>query len=101
MFSRKDKIIKLWSPSSSSSRLVQTSKSKSKSKRKLRNKKQAYAKERTKQREHLNEEIAFINKLREEGSISEDIYTRYQKLLEIGYEQRIQETREKYGFSNL
>ena len=101
MFNRKDEMVKQWRPPSSSSALVQNSKGELKSWKKLRNKKQAYAKERTKQQEHMNKEIAFVNKLREEGSINEDIHERYQKLLEIGYAQKIRETREKYGFTNL
>ena len=66
--------------------------------RKLQKTRRAYIKERTKQREHLNGEIAGLDKLLKEGSIDEDIYPRLKKLLEMGYEQKRRETREMYGF---
>jgi uncharacterized protein YecT (DUF1311 family) len=67
--------------------------------RKLQKTRRAYIKERTKQREDLNTEIAGLDKLLKEGYIHKDIHVRLKKLLEIGYEQKRQETREKYGFA--
>ena len=69
--------------------------------RKLQKIRQDYTRERTKQREHLNKELAVVEKLLEEGSISEDIRARYKKMLELGYTQKRRETREKYGFIPL
>ncbi len=100
MFKRKNKITNQLLSSIKSSKPVQTCKKEAKSWRKLRNKRHAYTKERIKQREHLNKEIACVNKLRKEGSISKDIHARYLKMLEIGYAQKIQETRDKHGFAN-
>jgi hypothetical protein len=68
---------------------------------KKRNNKHVYSKERKKQRKHLNKEIAGVNKLLKEGAISKDIHSRYLKMLEMGYAQKIQETRDRYGFTNL
>ena len=66
--------------------------------RKLQKTKRTYIKERIKQQEHLNTEIAGLDKLLKESSIDEDTHARLKKLLAIGYEQKRQETREKYGF---
>ena len=67
---------------------------------KLRDARRSYAKERTKQREHLNQEVASMDKLLEENSIDKNTHARYKKLVEMGYVKKRQETREKYGFSN-
>jgi len=67
--------------------------------RKLQKTRQAYIKERTKQREHLTREIASLDRLLKESSIDEDIYVRLKKLLEMGNEQKRQETREIFGFT--
>jgi hypothetical protein len=66
--------------------------------RKLQKNRRTYIKERMKQQEHLNREIAGVDKLLKEGSIDEDIHARLKKLLEIGYVQKRQETREKFAF---
>ncbi len=88
-------------PSAQSSKLVQTFKKEARPWRKLRNNRHVYSIERTKQRNQLNEEISCLNKLREQGAISEDIYARYMRMLEIGYAQKIQEVRDKFGFTNI
>ncbi len=67
--------------------------------RKLRNVKRSYLRERLKQRQHLNEEISRLDTLLKEGVIDEDTHKRLRKLLEMGYQQKRQETRLKYGFS--
>ncbi|MGB9959084.1 MAG: hypothetical protein ACPLKQ_00995 [Candidatus Bathyarchaeales archaeon] len=60
--------------------------------------KRSYFRERVQQRQHLNREFDRLDKLLKENVIDEDIYKRLRKLLEIGYQQKIQETRRKYGF---
>ncbi len=67
--------------------------------RKLQKTRRAYIKERIKQQEHFNSEIACLDKLLDESSIDEDIHVRLKKLLEIGYERKRRETREKHGFT--
>jgi hypothetical protein len=46
----------------------------------------------------MNEEIANVNEMLKDGSISKDIHERYLKLLEIGYAKKVQETRIRFGF---
>jgi len=100
MINRKFRISKqLWS-STQLSNLTETSKKETKQWLKLRNKKNAYRKERARQKKHLNKEIAIVNKLFRDGSISEDIHLRYLRMLDMGYEQKIKETRNKFGFPN-
>lgn len=65
---------------------------------KLERAKHSYFKERVQQRQHLNKEFTRLDELLRENVIDEDIYRRLRKLLEIGYQQKIQETRRKYGF---
>lgn len=59
----------------------------------------AYIKERIEQQEHLNIEVAGLNKRLKENSIDEDTHARLNNMLEIVYEQKRQETIEKYGFT--
>ena len=66
--------------------------------RKLQKTRRVYIKERTEQRERLNRGIAGLDRLLKENSIDEDTYARLKKLLEIGYKQKRQETREMCGF---
>ena len=68
--------------------------------RNLQKKRRSYLKERTKQKEHLNSQIAHLEKLLSDKSINEDTYTRLKKLLEMSYEQEREATREKHGFTN-
>ena len=99
MFNRKDEIGKKWRPASSPFKaLFHCAEKEEIAHRKLQKTRRAYIKERTKQQEHLNGEIAGLDKLLKEGSIDEDMYPRLKKLLEIGYEQKRRETREMYGF---
>jgi len=70
-------------------------------KRDFKGKRRSYLKERTKQKEHLNSQIANLEKLLNDKSINEDTYARYKKLLEMSYEQEREATREKYGFTNF
>jgi hypothetical protein len=100
MFNKKDEVVSKWRPSSQFTALFHICTRETRAQRKLQKAKRAYAKERTKQREHLTKETAAVDKLLEEGSISEDIHTRYRKMLERGYAQKLRETREKYGFKN-
>jgi hypothetical protein len=69
--------------------------------RKLQKTRRAYTKERTKQREHLNREVARLDRLMKDKSIDEDTHARLNKILKIFYEQKLQETRKKYGFKTL
>lgn len=69
--------------------------------RNFKEKRRSYLKERTKQKEHLNSQIANLEKLLNDKSINEDTYARYKKLLEMSYEQEREATREKYGFTNF
>lgn len=66
--------------------------------RKLQKTRRAYIKERQKEREHLSREISALERLLKENSIDDYTYARYKKLLEMGYEQKRQQTRERYGF---
>ena len=100
MFNRRYRITKQVHSSSHSQKLDVNCEKEVKHCGKLRKNKHAYSKERNKQREHLNKEIAGVNKLLKEGSISQDIHSRYLKMLEMGYVQKIQETRDRYGFTN-
>ena len=100
MFNRRFRMTKQSQSSSQSPKLDVNCEKEVKHCGKLRKNKHAYSKERNKQREHLNKEIAGVNKLLKEGSISQDIHSRYLKMLEIGYAQKIQETRDRYGFTN-
>jgi len=81
-----------------SSKADKTRKKESKAVLKLHNNEHSYKKEIEKQKEHMNEEIANVNEMLKEGSISKDIHERYLKLLEIGYAQKVQETKVKFGF---
>jgi hypothetical protein len=58
-----------------------------------------YLEERTKQREFLDSQIANLERLLKDNSIDESTYTRYKKLLEMNYEQKREETREKHCFT--
>jgi hypothetical protein len=95
IFHRKGKIVKQCCPSSTSAGTVNLANKDTKSWRK---KKSNYAKERAKQREHLNKEIAELDKFQDQGLISETVGNRYRKLLEICYSEKRMQTREKYGF---
>lgn len=66
---------------------------------KLQKTRRVYIKERTEQRERLNKGIAGLDRLLKESSIDEETYGRLKKLLEIGYKQKRQETREMCGFA--
>jgi len=99
MFEIEIEIEKKWRPASSLFKALLHHAGKGVARRKLQKTTRVYIKERTKQREHLNGEIAGLDKLLKEGSIDEDIYSRLKKLLEIGYEQKRRETREMYGFA--
>lgn len=66
--------------------------------RKLQKTKRAYIKERLREREHLNKEISALDSLLKEESIDDSTYARYKKLLEMSYQRKRQQTREKYGF---
>lgn len=81
-------------------KLFHAVKKQSKSLQKLRKKKLAYLEERAMQQKHLNEELTVVDMLHEKGSISDDLRARYRKMLELGYTQKLQETREKFGFTN-
>jgi len=100
MFSRKRGVSEKSHSSSQSPKLLTNYKKEAKLWGKLRNNRRAYLEERKKQREHLDKEIAGVNKLLKEGLISKDIHSRYLKMLEMGYAQKIQETRDKHGFAN-
>ena len=100
MFNKKDEIFRKGRPSSHFTALFHITEKEIKTQCKLKKAKKAYADERKKQREHLTKELARVDKLLKDGSISEDIHVRYKKMLEIGYTQKLLETREKYGFMN-
>jgi hypothetical protein len=96
MFNKRGEIDHKWRPTSSAFKaLFHFAGKEENAQRKLQKTRRAYIKERTKQREDLNTEIAGLDKLLKEGYI----HVRLKKLLEIGYEQKRQETREKYGFA--
>ena len=61
----------------------------------------AYAQERAKQKEHLDYERAGLDELLNCGSIDEETQVRFVKLLEMSYEKKREETREKYGFRDI
>jgi hypothetical protein len=69
------------------------------SSRKLEKRKRSYFKERLHQRQHLSEEFSRLCKLLKENSIDESTFQRLKALLEMGYKQKRQETRIKYGFT--
>jgi hypothetical protein len=99
MFTKKDEIDHKWRPASSPFKaLLHYARKEEIAHRKLQKTRHAYIKERIEQREHLNREVAGLDKLLKENSIDEDTCARLKKLLEIGYEQKRQETREKHGF---
>jgi hypothetical protein len=98
MFNRKLRTTKQSQSSPQSSNLGQTRKKEREWWLKLRNRKHSYEEEIKKQKEHMNEEIANVDEMLKDGSISKDIHARYLKLLEIGYAEKIQETRVKFGF---
>jgi len=100
MFNKKEEAIKQQSILPQFSKLFHRVKKETNSLQKLRRKRIAYSKERVNQREILNKELAAVDMLLEKGSISDDIHTRYRKMLEIGYAQKLQKTREKFGFAN-
>jgi uncharacterized membrane protein YheB (UPF0754 family) len=55
----------------------------------------AYVKERIKQQQEFNIEIAKLDKLLKERSIDEDVHARLIKVLEMAYEQKWQEERRR------
>ena len=100
MFKKKDGIENKWRPASSPFKaLFHYAGKKEIMHRKLQKTRCDYTKERSKQREHLNTEIAGLNKLLSESSVDEDTHARLKKMLEMGYEQKRRETRQKYGFT--
>jgi len=101
MFKKKDEISSKCRPSPFKSLFTITKREAKANKPELKKIRRVYAKERTKQLEHMKNEVTYINKLLEEGSIDENTYARYKKLLEMVYVEKRQETREKYGFTNL
>lgn len=68
-------------------------------KRKLEKLRRSYVKERTKQRDHLNEEIRGLTKLLKEDSIDQETFERLKKILEISYRQKREKARKDHGFS--
>ena len=100
MFNKKDEISNQYRSSTSFKSFFHIHKKERNARQKLRKTRRAYAKERKKQRERLKREMANVDILFEEGTINEDICTRYKRMLEIGYAEKRQETREKYGFTN-
>lgn len=68
------------------------------SSRKLQKMRRSYLKERSKQLQQLNEEFSRLEVLLQQNSIDESTHERLKKLLEIGYEQKLMETRLKHGF---
>jgi hypothetical protein len=68
------------------------------SSRNLEKRKRSYFKERLQQRQHVNEEFSRLCRLLIENSIDEGTFERLKALLKMGYEQKRQETRIKYGF---
>jgi hypothetical protein len=67
-------------------------------KRKLKKLRGSYIKERTKQRDHLNEEIRGLTKLLKENSIDQETFKRLKKILEISYGEKLEKTRKNHGF---
>lgn len=99
MFNKKDEIDHKWRPSSPFSVSFHVAKKEAKARHNLQKIRRAYVKERTKQQEQLNRQVVGLDKLLKESSINEETHARFKKLLEIGYKQKRQETREKYGFT--
>jgi DNA-binding protein H-NS len=100
MFNKKDQRFSKWRPSLFKSLSKIAEKESNAKQPDLRKTRRAYARERTKRREHLNNEVAHVDKLFKARSIDENTHARYKKLLEMSYAQKRQETREKYGFTN-
>ena len=98
MFNKKDEIIKEQSIPSPYLALFYIDKQGTNIHRKLRKTRQAYSKERRRQQDYLKNEVDRLDKLLDEGFINEDLHTRYKKIMEIDYEKKRLETREKYGF---
>jgi len=69
------------------------------SSRKLQKIKRSYLKERVKQQQQLSEECSRLDLLLKVNSIDEGTHERLRKLLEIGYEEKLLETRSKHGFA--
>jgi hypothetical protein len=100
MFNRKNVTDQKWrAPSSPFKALFNYAKKEAIAHRKLQKTRRAYIKERIEQRQRLNREIARLDRLLKESSIDENTHARLKKLLEIGYEHKRQETREKFGFT--
>jgi len=68
-------------------------------KRKLEKMRHSYTKERQKQREHFDEELARTNDLLKSESIDEETHERYHRLLKWGYNLQREETRKKFGLT--
>ncbi len=66
--------------------------------RKFREKRCSYIKERTTQKEHLTSQSIHLDTLLKNNSINQDTYARLKKLLEMKYEEKINEIRERHGF---
>ena len=98
MLNRKDKIIKEQSIPSPYLALLYINKQEKNIQRKLQKTRQDYSKERRRQQDYMKNEVDRLDKLLDKGSINEDIHTRYKKILEIDYEKKRLEIREKYGF---
>jgi hypothetical protein len=98
MLNKKVRKTKQLQSTSQSSELDQTRKKETREWMKLHNNKHSCKKEIEQHQKHLNEEIAGVNQMLKDGAISKDIYERYLKILEIGYAEKIQETRDKFGF---
>jgi SMC interacting uncharacterized protein involved in chromosome segregation len=67
-------------------------------KRKMEKLRRSYIEERTKQRDHLNEEIEGLTKLLKEDSINRETFERLKKILEISYGEKREKTRKNHGF---
>jgi hypothetical protein len=67
-------------------------------KRKMEKLRRSYIEERTKQRDHLNEEIEGLTKLFKEDSINRETFERLKKILEISYGEKREKTRKNHGF---
>ena len=67
-------------------------------KRKLKKLRRSYIEERTKQRDHLNEEIRGLTKLLKENSIDPETFKRLRRILEISYGEKREKTRKNHGF---
>ncbi len=60
----------------------------------------AYAKERLQERERLDRDLSALTRLLKEKSIDKQTHERYKKLLQMSYEQKRQQTRTRFGFTN-